>query len=127
MATMRFGLPINMLDDFEAERAEQDWNGFPVPLVAHDYAVQIAEAVGDPVPEPYEGLRPYDGLCWEIVQPAVNYVASFYGQSAAKRLRWIGEADYTNVLNCELFPHWQREAVRYAMAAAHAARLEGGQ
>ncbi len=67
MATMRFGLPINMLDNFEAERAEQDWNGFPVPLVAHDYAVQIAEAVGDPLPDPYEGVRPYDGLCWEIV------------------------------------------------------------
>lgn len=63
----RFGLPINGLDDFEAEVLPGRWNGHPVPLVPHDYATQIAEAVGDPKPEPYVGLRPYDGLCWQIL------------------------------------------------------------
>lgn len=62
----RFGLPINGLDNFEAPLASEDWNGFPVPLVGYDYAKQIAEAVGDPIPAPYFGLRPYDGLCWQV-------------------------------------------------------------
>jgi hypothetical protein len=65
-----FGLPINGLDNFEAEIAPAHWNGFPVPLVAHDVAVQIAEAVGDDVPAPYEGERPYDGLCWRTNREA---------------------------------------------------------
>lgn len=50
-----------------------------------------------------------------------NFAAAFYGQQAARRLQWIDEADYTNPLNCELFASWQREAVRYAIAAAHEA------
>lgn len=67
MATAQFGLSLGAAAlDFEAELAPERWNGFPVPLVAHDYAVQIAEAVGDPAPESYDGLRPYDGLQWEI-------------------------------------------------------------
>jgi hypothetical protein len=65
--TFRFSLPINGLDSFEAELRPELWNGFPVPLVAHDYAIQIAEAVGEAAPEPYEGLRPYDGLAWQIL------------------------------------------------------------
>lgn len=225
MARATFGLPINMLDNFEAELAAERWNGFPVPLVPHDFAVQIAEAVGDTKPEPYEGLKPYDGLRWNLLcpecgdvltertvidgapaycdtcdrevvsgelrkpvwwaqdpgdngdaearrakdsfqeyaqqvdadqkavslrelfsapgtAPAVltnqtvrelveaeeseNYRASFYGQQAAKRIQWITEADFTNSLNGDLFPHWQREAVRYAIAAAHEATRKGG-
>lgn len=66
MADAIFGLPINGLDNFEAPRALENWNGFPVPLVAHDIAVQIAEMVGDPPPDPYEGLQPYGGLCWKV-------------------------------------------------------------
>lgn len=61
-----FSLPINGLDDFEAPVAPKRWNGFPVPMVSYAYAVEIAMAVGDDLPEPYEGLKPYDGLCWEI-------------------------------------------------------------
>ena len=72
--TRRFGLPINGLDHFFAEVAPDRWNGFPVPMVLHIYAVQIAEAVGDDIPEPYEGLRPYDGLCWTFIDDAGNEV-----------------------------------------------------
>ena len=68
--THRFGLPINGLDDFEAPLAAERWNGFPVPLVGHDVAVQIAEAVGDLAPAPYYGLKPYTGLCWQVLCPA---------------------------------------------------------
>lgn len=66
--TAQFSLPLGAaVLDFAAELAPDSWNGFPVPLVAHDFAVQIAEAVGDPIPAPYEGEQAYDGLCWEIV------------------------------------------------------------
>src|SRR3990167_10574536 len=64
-----FGLPINMLDDFQAEVSPERWNGFPVPLVPYYYAAQIAEAVGDEPPAWYEGLKPYDGLAWQVVCP----------------------------------------------------------
>lgn len=71
-----FGLPINGLDHFEAERADRDWNGFPVPLVSHDYAIQIAEAIGDPIPAWYEGDQPYDGVQWQIIETACPWCGS---------------------------------------------------
>lgn len=74
---MLVGLPINGLDNFEATLAPGDWNGFPVPLVAHDYARQIAEAVGDPIPQPYEGVQPYDGLQWQVLCPECGGVMEF--------------------------------------------------
>lgn len=62
-----FGLLIDVLEVFEAPVAPDRWNGFPVPLVDWQIAVAIAAAVGDSRPTPYLGLRPYDGLQWQIV------------------------------------------------------------
>jgi hypothetical protein len=62
-----FGLPFDRLESFEAPLAPCTWNGFPVPLVDYETAVQIAAAVGDARPPLYAGLQPYDGLQWQIV------------------------------------------------------------
>lgn len=64
--TATFGLPINMLDNFEAALAP---GRHPVPLVSHAYAVQIAEAVGDPKPAAYRGVKPYEGPDWSVICP----------------------------------------------------------
>lgn len=65
--TRHFRLPINGLDDVVAEPAPIRWNGFPMPLVTHPIAVQIAMAVGDPIPMLYLGAQPYGGLQWELL------------------------------------------------------------
>lgn len=110
MATTFFGLPINSLDNFEAERAAQDWNGFPVPLVAHDYAVQIAEAVGDPIPEPYEGLRPYDGLCWQVLCRDCGMAHS--AEHACEPITWTYDEPPTTSIESQVYIDGGVEALR---------------
>src|SRR5262245_56165172 len=51
-----------------------------------------------------------------------NYLAEHYGAKCLDRLMWIRTADWRNELNCDLFESWQAVAVRYAVAAGHAAR-----
>jgi hypothetical protein len=108
MTTALFGLPINGLDNFEAEVANIRWNGFPVPLVPHIIAVQIAEAVGDPVGDPYEGLEPYNGLCWQLLCPEC-------GAELSRTVERDGHPAYCNdcdreVVNGELRkPSWWAE------------------
>jgi hypothetical protein len=50
-----------------------------------------------------------------------NHLAEHYGAKCLDRLMWIRTADWRSELNADLFECWQAAAVRYAVAAAHAA------
>lgn len=52
-----------------------------------------------------------------------HYHAAYCGGQAAKRLAWIRDANYSNVVNRELFPYWEKSAIEYAIAAMHEARI----
>jgi hypothetical protein len=45
--------------------AGYSWNGWAVPLLTWSQSKEVSIAVGDEPPEPYEGVRPVDGLCWK--------------------------------------------------------------
>jgi hypothetical protein len=73
---------------WEAEDAGHTWNGWSVPLLNWAQCDEVFRAIGEVPPEPFEGMKPVDGLCWvELLMPRKGDVVKFNAPSDEEEAR----------------------------------------